>query len=605
MSTVRIDSRPTRIEVEDGTSIRVGGVTTIDTDGEVTIAQPGVDVSAEDIATAVDEYLAENPVTAGDGQTTIGAHYIVRGAVDRSTYTTSYPVAGLFVVLAGQATSAENGLYTTTTGGALDLASFVDIFTLADLGRPVFGYVVEAGTPNALFDIVSTDRYDATAVRNAVWFTVGLVGPGEIGLVASTLDPDTVADLMGTAFAPALGDFIVGEDTTLTISHNVVVFADTTEAIDVALAPHATKVRPQFLWNKGAYDVNLTQHPGDATPFAYTLGSGERIAIWPDQNAWDVWHMLPPPIEGTAGYVVAVADGDDHYELVPGIPAGDLMTLVGTIDASTNPNWPAANAGDAYRVQFPGKLGGPLGVPVEANDMAVCWVDNTAAGTNAEVGDSWSVHADPRGLGTAAFAATGDFAATSHSHAASAISSGTLDIARIPTGTSSTTVAVGNDARFAAALPGSILVQYGLDGSYTTGTAISHFSYSLPALAAGDFLEVEASIEWNNTTGSNVAFAPNLVLDSTVMTSTTTVTIATGTTRQAMVRARLYVISTSSQSCDVSYSASALGVTGLGTGVATVDVSSAGKALSLRTTTNNASAGAKVRFVTIRRSRTS
>lgn len=604
MSTVRIDSRPTRIEVEDGTSIRVGGVTTIDTDGEVTIAQPGVDVSAEDIATAVDEYLAENPVTAGDGQTAIGAHYIVRGAVDRSTYTTSYPVAELFVVLAGQATSSENGLYTTTTGGALDMASFVDIFTLADLGRPVFGYVVEAGTPNALFDIVDDSLYDPTTTRNAMWYEIGLVGPGEIGLVAATLDPDAVAELMGKAFAPAMGDYLIGADATLTINHNVVVFNGQTEAIDVVLAPHATKVRPQVLWNKGGFDVNLTQHPDDDTPFAYTLGSGERIAIWPDQNAWDVWHQLPQPIEGTAGYVVAVAAGDDHYELVPGIPAGDRMTLVGTIDASTDPNWPAANAGDAYRVQFPGKLGGPLGVPVEANDMAVCW-NGAAAGTNAEVGDSWSVHADPRGLGTAAFAATGDFAAASHSHAASAISSGTLDIARIPTGTSSTTVAVGNDARFAAALPGSILVQYGLDGSYTTGTAISHFSYSLPALAAGDFIEVEASIEWNNTTGSNVTFAPNLVLDSTVMTSTTTVTIATATTRQAMVRARLYVISTGSQSCDVFYMGNASGLIGIGTGVATVDVSAAGKALSLRTTTNNASAGAKVRFVTIRRSRTS
>jgi len=207
-------------------------------------------------------------------------------------------------------------------------------------------------------------------------------------------------------------------------------------------------------------------------------------------------------------------------------------------------------------------------------------------------------------LGTAAAAATTDFAAASHSHAASAISSGTLDIARIPTGTSSTTVAVGNDARFAAAMPGSILVQYGLDGSYTTGTAISHFSYSLPALVAGDFIVVEACLEWNNATGSNVAFAPNLVLDSTVMTTSTTANISTGTTRQVMVRARLQVISTSSQTCDVSYSASALTLTGLGTGVATVDVSAAGKVLSLRTTTNNASAGAKVRFATITRFRT-
>jgi len=39
-------------------------------------------------------------------------------------------------------------------------------------------------------------------------------------------------------------------------------------------------------------------------------------------------------------------------------------------------------------------------------------------------------------------------AATSHTHAASAITTGTLDIARIPTGTTGSTVPFGNDARF-------------------------------------------------------------------------------------------------------------------------------------------------------------
>jgi hypothetical protein len=51
-------------------------------------------------------------------------------------------------------------------------------------------------------------------------------------------------------------------------------------------------------------------------------------------------------------------------------------------------------------------------------------------------------------LGTAAAAATGDFAAASHSHAASAITSGTIDVARLPVGTGSTQVAAGNDSRF-------------------------------------------------------------------------------------------------------------------------------------------------------------
>ena len=42
-------------------------------------------------------------------------------------------------------------------------------------------------------------------------------------------------------------------------------------------------------------------------------------------------------------------------------------------------------------------------------------------------------------------------ATASHSYAASAITSGTIDIARIPTGTTPTTVPLGNDARFSDA----------------------------------------------------------------------------------------------------------------------------------------------------------
>ena len=55
------------------------------------------------------------------------------------------------------------------------------------------------------------------------------------------------------------------------------------------------------------------------------------------------------------------------------------------------------------------------------------------------------------GLGTAATSASSAFAASSHTHAATDIASGTLAIARIPTGTSSTTVCVGNDSRLSDA----------------------------------------------------------------------------------------------------------------------------------------------------------
>lgn len=55
------------------------------------------------------------------------------------------------------------------------------------------------------------------------------------------------------------------------------------------------------------------------------------------------------------------------------------------------------------------------------------------------------------GLGTASLADTIDFAVSAHNHAASSINSGTLDIARIPTGTNASTVCIGNDSRLSDA----------------------------------------------------------------------------------------------------------------------------------------------------------
>lgn len=67
-----------------------------------------------------------------------------------------------------------------------------------------------------------------------------------------------------------------------------------------------------------------------------------------------------------------------------------LLDFKGTIDASTNPNWPAASKGDAYIVSVAGKLGGASGQSVDVGDWAIATADN-AGGTDASVGSSWSI----------------------------------------------------------------------------------------------------------------------------------------------------------------------------------------------------------------------
>lgn len=73
------------------------------------------------------------------------------------------------------------------------------------------------------------------------------------------------------------------------------------------------------------------------------------------------------------------------------IAANDAMVFKGVIDCSANPNYPAANRGDTYRVSVSGKIGGASGTNVEAGDLLICLTDGTAAGTQAGVGASWTI----------------------------------------------------------------------------------------------------------------------------------------------------------------------------------------------------------------------
>jgi len=67
-----------------------------------------------------------------------------------------------------------------------------------------------------------------------------------------------------------------------------------------------------------------------------------------------------------------------------------VVRLVGVIDASTNPNYPAGVVGEAYLFSASGKIGGVLGEDVTSGDMLICLNDN-AGGNEAAVGNDWFV----------------------------------------------------------------------------------------------------------------------------------------------------------------------------------------------------------------------
>lgn len=61
------------------------------------------------------------------------------------------------------------------------------------------------------------------------------------------------------------------------------------------------------------------------------------------------------------------------------------------IDCSGNPNYPAATAGDSYKVSVAGLIGGSSGLVVAIGDLIIASV-NTAAGNQATVGANWGVY---------------------------------------------------------------------------------------------------------------------------------------------------------------------------------------------------------------------
>jgi hypothetical protein len=73
------------------------------------------------------------------------------------------------------------------------------------------------------------------------------------------------------------------------------------------------------------------------------------------------------------------------------LDANNAFTYKGVIDASTNPNYPAASAGHTYKISVAGKIGGASGVNVEIGDTITCLVDGSAANTQALVGANWII----------------------------------------------------------------------------------------------------------------------------------------------------------------------------------------------------------------------
>ena len=73
------------------------------------------------------------------------------------------------------------------------------------------------------------------------------------------------------------------------------------------------------------------------------------------------------------------------------LAVNDALVYKGALDCSTNPDYPAGDAGHRYVVSVAGKIGGASGIDLVANDTFTCYVDSTAGGDQATVGANWNV----------------------------------------------------------------------------------------------------------------------------------------------------------------------------------------------------------------------
>lgn len=184
-----------------------------------------------------------------------------------------------------------------------------------------------------------------------------------------------------------------------------------------------------------------------------------------------------------------------------GIATNDAMIFKGSIDCSTNPNYPAADRGWTYKVSVAGRIGGASGPVVEVNDTLICTTDGTSAGTHASVGSNWVIL--QTNIVDASILVTGPTSATSGNFALFDSSTGKIikdaGFSTVPAtsgGTGQTSYAIGDIlyantttslAKLADVATGNVLLAGGVNTAPSWGKVglTTHVSGTLPVANGG------------------------------------------------------------------------------------------------------------------------
>jgi hypothetical protein len=158
------------------------------------------------------------------------------------------------------------------------------------------------------------------------------------------------------------------------------------------LVPKTTTV------NGHALSTNVTVSKGDVgLGNADNTSDANKPVSTAQQTALDLKaDLASPTFTGTPAAPTAAGGTSTTQIATTAFVRSEISSAVagqlefkGATDCSSNPNYPAADKGDAYIVSVAGKIGGASGTLADVGDWFIAQADN-AGGTEASVGASWA-----------------------------------------------------------------------------------------------------------------------------------------------------------------------------------------------------------------------